>query len=152
MIMPANHSDQPDSHNPGRILIVDNNVVETGVLQLWLRQQGFCVDVATDSLQAVSRVRMAPYRLVLIDMNLGRELGGFEVLWLLKTLVNGTRIALMSREITEDHIHKAVSYGVLHWISKPLNAKTTPSEIAQALHDNSDNRYSRVADSSLNFW
>ena len=130
MIMPA------DSKPHKSILIVDNNVHETEILHDWFRRNGFHVDVVTSSLDAVSRVRNTSYQFVFIDMDIEGELGGFETIWLMKTIVNGTRIALLSKDVTQEYQRKAASYGVLHWVHKPFDKRNTYSEINQLLIDN----------------
>ena len=129
MIMPA------DSKPKKSILIVDNNVHETEILHDWFRRNGFHVEVVTSSLDAVSRVRNTSYNFVFIDMDLEGELGGFETIWLMKTIVNGSRIALLSSNVTQDIEHKAASYGIFHWVQKPFNRRTTFEEIKQMLAD-----------------
>ena len=130
MIMPA------DTKSKKSILIVDNNVHETEILHDWFRRNGFQVDVVTSSLDAVSRVRNSNYNLVFIDMDLEGELGGFETIWLMKTIVNGTRIALLSKDVTLEYQRKAASYGVLHWVHKPFDRRTTFAEIKQLMTEN----------------
>lgn len=125
MIMPA------DSKPKKSILIVDNNVHETDILHDWFRRNGFHVEAVTSSLDAVSRVRNSNYNFVFIDMDLEGELGGFETIWLMKTIVNGSRIILLSKNPTHENKQRALSYGVFHWIHKPLNKTNTIREIKQ---------------------
>ena len=139
MIMPA------DSKPKKSILIVDNNVHETEILHDWFRRNRFHVDVVTSSLDAVSRVRNINYSFVFIDMDLEGELGGFETIWLMKTIVNGSRIALLSSNVTQEYEQRAASYGVFHWVQKPFDRRTTFAEIKQILAENE-------AKSNINSW
>lgn len=125
-----------DSDTSNSVLIVDNNIYETEKLNEWFRLNGFQVEVVTSSLHAISCVRVTNYCLILVDMNLGDELGGFETIWLMKTLVDGAKIALLSDKVTPEYEKKALSLGVYHWIHKPINSRTTPKEIKNVFSEN----------------
>lgn len=122
-----------DNHSNQSILIVDNNIQDTEDLQYWFRQKGYQVDIVTQPLQAVSLIREKEYRLVLIDINLGYEMGGFGAIWLLKTFIEGVQFVLLSDAITRDNERKAASYGVMHWIHKSLYSRQTPVKLETLL-------------------
>ena len=62
-----------------RILVVDDEPNIREVVELYLRRDGFAVDVAADGEEALAIVEKQPPHLVILDLMMPR-LGGLEVL------------------------------------------------------------------------
>ncbi len=63
---PVSEREENGSHQ--RVLIVDDDVVEAGVLSRYLRQQGLGVVTALDGLEAINIMRREPLDLVVLDL------------------------------------------------------------------------------------
>ena len=114
------------------ILIVDTDSQSSKTLESWFTGAGYQVCVAARVLDADSLARTHKYRLILVDWCLDTEDGGLEALWLLKPLVNGTKIAMMGENITSQQRQAAAAKGVRDWITKPFNP-STPKELEAVL-------------------
>ncbi|MBI1390829.1 MAG: response regulator [bacterium] len=134
------------------ILVVGATPSEYEHLIRWLAPHGYVIEQAMDSLEATARVRAKGYRLILIDMDAQDDLGGFETVWLLKTLVWEAKIALICSAITPQFKSKAAALGVLHYLPKPLTKQAAMDEIEQVLLDSSQKDRHPVWKPRFKFW
>jgi adenylate cyclase len=67
------------STSPARVLVVDDDPVNRGLLTRFLEQDGYRVDTASDGRQALERLGADPFDLVLLDIVMP-NMDGYEVL------------------------------------------------------------------------
>lgn len=130
MIMPVENKDTQLS-----VLVVTQNQDEFALITKWMQPYNIKTESTEKPINAVSMVQKHHYSLVLIDMDLSGEMGGFETIWLLSSYTKGENIILMSSDITSTSATKAQGYGIDQWLLKPLNRLNTLEAIETALDD-----------------
>src|SRR5512147_2712093 len=66
-------------HEPGQLLVVDDNKVNRILLARGLEQQGHKVELAENGRQALEKLRTGAFDLVLLDIEMP-EMNGYQVL------------------------------------------------------------------------
>jgi len=110
------------SHQPGRLLVVDDNKVNRLLLGRGLEQQGHKVSFAENGRQALEMLRSAPFDLVLLDIQMP-ELDGYQVL---EQLTQDTQLreipVIMTTAMEElDSVVKCIEMGAEDYLTKPVN-------------------------------
>ncbi len=110
------------THEPGHLLVVDDNRVNRLLLSHGLEQQGHEVASAENGKQALEMLRAKPYDLVLLDIEMP-ELNGFQVL---EALLNDPELREMPVIMTSasdelDRVVKCIEMGAEDFLTKPLN-------------------------------
>jgi class 3 adenylate cyclase len=110
------------SHEPGHLLVVDDNKVNRLLLAHGLEQNGHVVATAENGRQAMEMLRSNPYDLVLLDIEMP-EMDGFEVL---EALLQDTHLREMPVIMTSasdelDRVVKCIEMGAEDFLTKPLN-------------------------------
>ena len=94
---------QDDEVQP-RVLVVEDDVLQSSIVQAALQSQGYAVDTALDGLDAVRRMRNHAYDLALIDYELP-EIDGFATARLISDLVSErTRPRLVALTSMPEHL------------------------------------------------
>jgi len=117
------------------ILIVDDYKTMLRIIRNLLKQLGFHnVDEATDGADALNKLRMKNYDLVISDWNM-EPMTGYELLKevrsddMLKTLP----FIMVTAESKTDNVIAAKKAGVNNYIVKPFNAATLKSKLSSVL-------------------
>jgi len=110
------------AHEPGHLLVVDDNRVNRLLLSHGLEQQGHTVASAENGKQALEMLRAKTYDLVLLDIEMP-ELNGFEVLEaLLKDPeLRDIPVIMTSASDELDRVVKCIEMGAEDFLTKPLN-------------------------------
>jgi len=110
------------THEPGHLLVVDDNRVNRLLLIHGLEQQGHVVDSAENGRQALEMLRARPYDLVLLDIEMP-EMNGFQVLdvCLKDTELRNLPIIMTSAMDELDSVVKCIEMGAVDYLTKPLN-------------------------------
>jgi diguanylate cyclase (GGDEF)-like protein/PAS domain S-box-containing protein len=111
----------PASYPPARILVVDDNPVNLGLLVDHLEAQGFEVLVALGGHEALERVRFARPDLVLLDVMMP-DIDGFETCRRLKAdnAADDLPVIFMTALADLDSKVKAFAAGGVDYVSKPF--------------------------------
>jgi signal transduction histidine kinase/CheY-like chemotaxis protein len=121
-------------NKPLRILLVEDNEVNTKVALKLLSGFGYRADVAGDGVEALEAMRRQPYDVILMDIQMPR-MDGLEatrrVIDLAATYDQGVRprIIGLSANAMRDEISRAKAAGMDDYITKPI----TVSALAEAL-------------------
>ncbi|HSW06193.1 response regulator [Aquabacterium sp.] len=110
----------------GRLLCVDDNPLNTLLLQEFFRMRGFPpVRVASSVREAVAMAQAEPPLAVLLDLNLS-DGSGLEVLARLRAhpATHDVPVAIVSGSIEEDERAAAMALGAQAWWPKPLDLST----------------------------
>jgi CheY-like chemotaxis protein len=67
------------THEPGRLLVVDDNKVNRILLSRWLEKYGHTIETAENGRQALEMLKRGSYDLVLLDIEMP-EMNGYQVL------------------------------------------------------------------------
>jgi class 3 adenylate cyclase len=110
------------AHEPGHLLVVDDNKVNRILLSRGLEQQGHKVDTAENGRQALEKLRVDSFDLVLLDIEMP-EMNGYQVL---ETCLQDPELRdipiIMTSSLDEiDSVVKCVELGAEDYLNKPVN-------------------------------
>ena len=106
----------------GRVLVVEDNVINQRVASLMLERLGCRVDVAADGLEAVAMVAQIPYDLVFMDCQMP-EMDGFQAARVIRQRErDGERVAIaaMTAHALPDDRQRCLDAGMDEYLSKPV--------------------------------
>ncbi len=109
-------------HEPGHLLVVDDNRVNRLLLVHGLEQQGHEAASAENGRQALEMLKVRPYDLVLLDIEMP-ELDGFQVLGALLADPGLRDIPVIMTSASDelDRVVKCIEMGAEDFLTKPLN-------------------------------
>ncbi|MCI0554926.1 MAG: adenylate/guanylate cyclase domain-containing response regulator [Anaerolineae bacterium] len=110
------------AHEPGHLLVVDDNKVNRILLSRGLEQQGHQIDTAENGKQALEKLRADSFDLVLLDIEMP-EMNGYQVL---ETCLQDPELRdipiIMTSSLDEiDSVVKCVELGAEDYLNKPVN-------------------------------
>ena len=110
------------AHDPGHLLIVDDNKVNRILLARGLEQQGHTTETAEDGRQGLEMLKRGAYDLVLLDIEMP-EMNGFQVLEACLQDVDLRNIPIiMTSSLDElDSVVKCIELGAEDYLHKPVN-------------------------------
>jgi class 3 adenylate cyclase len=110
------------THEPGRLLVVDDNKVNRVLLTHGLEQQGHVVESAENGRQALQMLKEKPYDLILLDIEMP-EMNGFQVLesMLQDNELSEIPVIMTSASDELDRVVKCIEMGAEDFLTKPLN-------------------------------
>lgn len=109
-------------HEPGHLLVVDDNKVNRVLLTHGLEQEGHIVESAENGRQALEMLRARMYDLLLLDIEMP-ERNGFQVLEALLADENLRDIPVIMTSASDelDRVVKCIELGAEDFLTKPLN-------------------------------
>jgi len=121
----------------GRILIVDDNPTNLKLVSNLLEWSGYKVSSAVDAEQALEVIQQAPPDLILMDV----ALPGMDGLTLTRQLKAGEatkhiRIIALTAFAMKGDEQKAFDAGCDGYISKPIDTRNLPDQVARLLNPN----------------
>ena len=120
--------------SPPLVLVVEDNEVNQLLTASVLEREGFAVDLAGSSAQALERLQIKTPDLILMDI----QLPGMDGLSLTRRLkadpatARITVVALTAHAMTGDR-EQTLAAGCAGYISKPIDTRTFGSEVRQFL-------------------
>ncbi|HSM70870.1 MAG TPA: adenylate/guanylate cyclase domain-containing response regulator [Anaerolineales bacterium] len=110
------------THEPGRLLVVDDNKVNRILLSRGLEQYGHTIETAENGKQALDMLKRGSYDLVLLDIEMP-EMNGYQVLeaCLQDDELSNIPIIMTSSLDEIDSVVKCVELGAEDYLNKPLN-------------------------------
>ncbi|HFE45498.1 MAG TPA: response regulator, partial [Nannocystis exedens] len=123
----------------GRVLVVEDNVINQRVASLMLERLGCRVDVAADGLEAVTMVAQIPYDLVFMDCQMP-EMDGFQAARVIRQRQrDGVHIpiaAMTAHALPEDR-RRCLDSGMDEYLSKPVQFGELVRVVAKYLSEES---------------
>ena len=119
---PVAHTTHARASLGGRVLVVEDNLVNQKVAVMLLAKLGLSADVAAHGREAVDVLRQTPYDLVLMDCQMP-EMNGYEATTAIRsqTGVNqGTPIIAMTADVMEGARERALHAGMNDFVGKPV--------------------------------
>src|SRR5512142_1056509 len=109
-------------HEPGRLLVVDDNRVNRLLLIHGLEQEGHDVAYAENGRQALDLIATRPFDLVLLDIEMP-VMNGFQVLEALLADPNRKDLPVIMTSASDelDRVVKCIEMGAEDYLTKPLN-------------------------------
>lgn len=129
--------DLPEA-GPGKILLVDDDPLVLGTLQRVLEAEGFAVVTAADGREAMAKIAAGRYEVIVSDITMP-GMDGLELLRSVRERDLDVPVVLMTGFPTLETAAKAVEYGALRYLFKPVPMP----EFRQTIHQAS--RLSRLA-------
>jgi CheY-like chemotaxis protein len=106
-----------------RVLVAEDNKVNQAVVKQMLEKLGCRVDIVANGLEAVDAVRLAPYHMVFMDVQMP-EMDGLQATATIRNLHIADRrdvwiIALTANAFSEDH-RRCTAAGMNDFLAKPV--------------------------------
>ena len=110
------------SHEPGRLLVVDDNKVNRILLSRGLEGQGHIIETAENGRQALEKLRAGSFDLVLLDIEMP-EMNGYQVLevCLEDPELRNLPIIMTSSLDEINSVVKCIELGAEDYLNKPIN-------------------------------
>ncbi|MEJ5862642.1 response regulator [Pseudomonas farsensis] len=105
----------------GRILLVEDNLVNQSVMEAMLRSLGFDVGLATDGAEAVELISQQPFDAVLMDCRLPL-VDGYEATRRIRQLPQGEGLPIiaLTANVLEGDRERCLAAGMNDYLSKPF--------------------------------
>jgi len=116
----------------GRILVVDDEISVTKVLEMALVQGGYAVEVYQSGQAVIERCTAGPFDLVLLDVMMP-DIDGVEVLQRLRAMAPSARVVLMTGHASESLEARMREFPDIVVLSKPFQPKELLLEVRKAL-------------------
>jgi DNA-binding NtrC family response regulator len=116
----------------GKILIVDDDPNQSGVLRDILTFEGFNVHAANTADQALAAVRKDPPQVVLSDLRMP-DLDGLELFRRVREIQPDAMFLIMTAHATVDSALQAMKEGIHDYILKPINSHELIERLEKAL-------------------
>jgi signal transduction histidine kinase/CheY-like chemotaxis protein len=124
--LPAGAARSPQGR---RILVVEDDPLTSELLGATLAAEGLAVDVVSTGEEALERVAEAPPAVVCLDIGLGGELDGWEVLERLKASEATQHIPVVVCTAANGH-ERAAAFGAVDFVAKPFS----PEHLRAVVH------------------
>lgn len=118
-----------DTTRKATVLLVDDNDA-TCALVTAILQREFAIDVATDGVEALEKLKTKSYEAILLDLRLP-HLDGYGVLDQLRSTTPDTlkRILVLTASVTTRELERVRSYPVAGVIAKPFDIEVLVSAV-----------------------
>jgi DNA-binding response OmpR family regulator len=130
----ADDASGPDARLRGKLLVVDDNLLNRDLLARHLQREGHGVSLAEDGRRALAMIGVEPFDLVLLDLIMP-EMNGYEVLLRLKgDAVHRDIPVIMISALDEiDSVVRCLEAGAEDYLSKPFNPVVLRARIGVSL-------------------
>jgi DNA-binding NtrC family response regulator len=126
MTKPARPAEQ------GRVLAVDDDVTDADALRELLQQDGFTVDVAPSTEEALAHFRRETYAVVLADLQLAGE-SGLDLVRRLRSEAPATAVIVLTGHASVATAVAALKLGAVDYLKKPVNPAQLRKLVAQLM-------------------
>lgn len=116
---------------PGRVLIIDDEEAVARAFARVLEEEGMSVDVFTDGRRALEQCLSQDYSAVICDLAMP-SIDGFTVIQSLREMKPDLPCVLVTGAPSLDSAMKAVEYGVIRYLKKPVDPEQLVAAIRHA--------------------
>ena len=116
------------------LLLVDDDRHLLASMADWLRQEGYQVDTASTYASAISAIERRNYDLLLVDIRLGDEHDGFDILAHSRKKKPNTAVILLTGYGSVESAVEAIRAGAFDYLTKPLIDEELEMAIQRALN------------------
>ena len=118
-----------------RPLIVDRDPINRDILSRRLRRQGYDVDTVCTGLDALEKIHTQSYDLIFLDLKLGGEIDGFQVIERLKNdgFLSHLPVIVISSGDDMQEVARCIEMGAEDFLLKPLNPVLLNARLNAAL-------------------
>jgi two-component system response regulator PilR (NtrC family) len=114
-----------------RVLVVDDERSMRELLEIWFLQRGDAVDLAADGDQAIKRLDVQRYDLVITDMRMPKS-SGMDVLAHARTVQPDASVIVMTAFASPETAVRAMKLGALDYFTKPFKLDAVQVVIEKA--------------------
>lgn len=114
-----------------KILLVEDEIKLSNILQKGLKKQGFAVDIALDGEEALYQIELNSYDLVVLDLNLPK-VSGLDVLKFIRETSNTKVLILSANNSVEDKV-LGLDLGANDYLQKPFDFSELSARIRNLL-------------------
>ena len=114
-----------------KILLVEDEIKLSNILQKGLKKQGFAVDIALDGEEALYQIELNCYDLVVLDLNLPK-VSGLDVLRFIRETGNTKVLILSANNSVEDKV-LGLDLGANDYLQKPFDFSELSARIRNLL-------------------
>ncbi|MBI2871040.1 MAG: response regulator [Candidatus Omnitrophica bacterium] len=107
----------PEQAKKIRILLCDDQPDFLETISFWMESKGYEVTVARDGLEAMRRIRSAPFDIVFLDIHMPK-LDGIETLGMIRKENKKMPVILLTAYPDEDTIEKAKKHNISGYFPK----------------------------------
>lgn len=116
----------------GKILVVDDEEDLRDILHAALVEEGYAVEVAKDGVEAVERLAVTDYDLIVSDIRMPR-LGGIELLQEARARWPTTEVVLVTGYASAETEMEARRLGAFGWLEKPVELDDLLATVSRAV-------------------
>lgn len=117
-----------------RILIVDDDPINSDLLQETLMTEGYIVSRATNGAEALELMQDATFHLLITDFSMP-AIDGLTLLKISKRLMPHLQVILMTASREKEVLDEAVRLGVYVVLSKPIRQKEILNTVKEILEN-----------------
>ena len=119
----------PLQENEGRILVVDDEGHIRDILAETLREAGYVVETAANGEDAVRKLRVGAFDLILLDIRMPVH-SGLDVLKLLRRKGGFPPVMVITGLASSEEMDEALRLGAAKCVRKPFHLKTLLADIS----------------------
>ncbi|MCA1763144.1 MAG: two-component system response regulator [Cryomorphaceae bacterium] len=106
-----------NTQEKSRILLVDDEVITLRITRRLLTENGYDVDIAKSSSEAMKFLSKKPYQLVIVDITMP-SISGFDLIQLMQSFDYDVPVVFLSNNDNEWTIEEAYNVGAKRFVSK----------------------------------
>jgi ATP-dependent Lon protease len=119
---------------PKKILVVDDEKIVCDMARIILENEGYEVDIFTDSVLALDAIRNQPYDLVVTDLMM-ENVSGMDILREVNQLYPDTKVIMLTAYATLDATIEAIRERIYDFFPKPVKIEELKRSVKKALAD-----------------
>jgi len=116
-----------------RILVVDDDAIQSTVITELLKRLGYAVDRSSSGMAAVAMAMRVPYDLLILDMVLEDEIDGTETFRRILDFRPKQRAIIMSGFAMSQRVQEALNLGAHTFIPKPVRQQQLAKAVRSAI-------------------
>ena len=117
----------------GRILLLDDDELIISMLARSLRKEGYDTQLLYSSARAVEKILDWQPDLMLLDIDLGEELNGLDILQMLQEESVNFPVVMLTGDDSSESAIKAMRFGASDYLHKPFNVEEVKIVVDQLL-------------------
>nr|MBP7462171.1 response regulator [Candidatus Delongbacteria bacterium] len=117
------------------ILIVDDEYFIREIFSDYLNLKGFEVDTAKSGLEAMEKISVRDYELVITDLNMP-QMNGIELLQRLRQSLNPVPVIIITGYPSIDTAINAIKQGATDYLIKPINLEEILIKVNRIVEEN----------------